>query len=283
MDSCLYCQRRIHSWSVRKSLSNRTCAGIDSLIGSSQESAGNTDDAVQTYESMLPYISTIQSTSASSTEHRFWTERLLARHCLLTSRDVQSKVEKSKQSLSPESTLAPFRAWADFWGTRLSGDSGRLEGEDYRGGVSRRRIWQAYYNTLSILLQQGSSYPSSSEKPSAIAKTVSAYDNRFLANPKLQQFTELQKVAAIYEGLLQKEVKFPKANEANTEVESWVEQVIANWRTCYSSTWSDDDVGEGGKEALSRSVLAVCQSQFYYSLKTMVLKLVKLILTTMLL
>ncbi len=261
MDSCLHCQGRIYTWSVRKLLPNGSRAGIDLLIGSSQETAGNIYDAIQTYESMLPYISTIQSTSASSTEHRFWTERLLARHCLLTSRDVQWKVEKTKQNLSPKSTLAPFRAWADFWETGLSGDNGRLEGEDYRGGLSRRRIWQAYYNTLSILLQQGFSYPSSSEKPSAIAKTFSAYDNKLLANPKLQQFAELQKVQAIYEGLLQREVNFPKANEANTEVESWVDQLVANWRICSSSTWSDNDVGDGGKEALSRSVLAVCQSQ----------------------
>ena len=209
---------------------------------------------------MLPYISTVQSTSATSIEHRYWTERLLARHCLLTSCDAKSKAETSKQTLSPESTLAPFRAWADFWGARLSGDSGKLEGQDLREGVSRRRIWQAYYNTLSILLQQGSSYPSPAEIPSAVEKTVSAYDNKFLANPRLQQITELKKVEAIYEGLLLKEVKFPKANEASVEVESWVEQVIANWKVCSGSTWRDDDIGDGGKEALSRNVLAVCET-----------------------
>ncbi len=210
---------------------------------------------------MLPYVSIVQSTSASGTEHRSWTERLLARHCLLTSRDVRSKGEMSKQPLSPESTLAPFRAWANFWAAGLPGDSGKLEGQEHRGGVSRRRIWQAYYNTLSILIQQGSSYPSPSEKPSAIEKTISGYDNKYLANPKLQQITELQKVEAIYEGFLLKEVKFPKANEASSEVESWVEHVIANWRTCSGFTWQDDDVGEGGKEALSRNVLAVCESR----------------------
>ena len=232
--------------------------GTDSLIGSSQESAGNIQDAVHTYESMLPYLPIAQSTSVSSKEQRFWTERLLARHCFLTSRDVRSKVEKKHQTLSPESTLAPFRAWADFWATGLSGDSGKLEEQDYRGDLSRRRIWQAYYNTLSILLQQGSSYPSPSEKLSAHEKTVSAYDNKFLTNPKLQQIAELKKVETIYEGLLLKEVKFPKANEASPEIESWVEQVIANWRVYSGPAWQDGDVGEGGKEGLSRNVLAVC-------------------------
>ncbi len=258
----MFVSSKAHTYAVSKNVVlGRGCTGVDSLIGSSQESAGNIHDAIQTYESMLPYISTIQSTSASSTEYRFWAERLLACHCLITSRDVQSKFEKMKQTLSPESTLAPFRAWADFWGTRLSGDNGKFEGQDYRGGVSRRRIWQAYYNTLSIFLQQGSLYPSPSEKPSTVVKTVSAYDNKFLANPRLQQITELKKVEAIYEGLLMREVKFPKANEANTEVESWVEQVISNWRICSGTAWQDDDVGDGGKEALSRNVLAVCESQ----------------------
>ena len=233
------------------------------LIGNSQESAGNIHDAVQTYESMLPYISAVQSTSATSIEHCFWAERLLARHCLLLSRDVKSKVEISTQNSSSESTLAPFRVWADFWGTRLSGDSGKLEKQDFKGGVARRRIWQAYYNTLSVLLQQGSSYSSPSENPSAMEKTVSAYEEEFLANPKLQQITELKKVEAIYEGLLLKEVKFPKANEASAEVEAWVEQVIANWRVCSSSNWRDGDIGDAGKEALSRNVLAVCGSEIF--------------------
>ena len=256
----MHYQRRIYSWLVRGTFLVQGYAIIDMLIGNSQENVGNVHDAVHTFESMLPYISTVQSTSASSAEHRFWTERLLARHCLLASRGVKSKAETSRQNLSPESILAPFRAWADFWGSGLSGDSGKLEGQDATEGISRRWIWQSYYNTLSILLQQGLSYPSPSEKPSAIERRVSAYDNKFLANPKLQQITELKKVEAIYEGLLLKEVKFPKANEASSEVESWVEQVTANWRVYSGSTWRDDDVGEGGKEALSRNVLAVCKS-----------------------
>ena len=245
---------------MRASPSNRRCASIDSRKGNSQETVGNIHDAIQTYESMLPYVSTTQSTSASSAEHCYWTERLLARHCLLTSRHVKLKAEKTQQNLSPEATLAPFRAWADFWGTRLSGEGERIRGQDSRGEVSRRRIWQAYYNTLSTLLQQGSSYPYPSEKPSVTEKTLSAYDNKFLANPRLQQITELKKVEAIYEGLLLKEVKFPKASEGSPEIESWAGQVMANWRIFSGSTWKDDDIGDGGKESLGRNILDVHQS-----------------------
>jgi hypothetical protein len=53
------------------------------------------------------------------------------------------------------------------------------------------------------------------------------------------------------------EIRFPKADEINEEVEEWVETVIGNWRIFCGGTWGDDDLGEGGKEAVARNVLEV--------------------------
>lgn len=97
--------------------------------------------------------------------------------------------------------------------------------------------WGQYYDTLSVLLQRET--------------TQQVFDSR------LQQSVELKKVEATYESVLLKESKFPSANEANTQIESWVDQVMANWRVLCGHTWQDEDLGEGGKLSLGRGVIDV--------------------------
>lgn len=101
---------------------------------------------------------------------------------------------------------------------------------------SYMRTWGLYYNTLSVLLQRKT--------------TQHVFDS------KLQQGVELKKVEASYESILLKETKFPRADQANSQIESWVDQVMANWRTMCGHTWQDEDL-EGGKAALGRGVLEV--------------------------
>lgn len=74
---------------------------------------------------------------------------------------------------------------------------------------------------------------------------------------RLRQRTELKRVEIIYENLLIKETLFPKASETNHEIESWVESVMDNWRLLCGPTWDDNDLGEGGKEGVARSLLDV--------------------------
>lgn len=76
---------------------------------------------------------------------------------------------------------------------------------------------------------------------------------------KLEQSVELKKVETTYESILMKEVKFPRADQANAQIESWVDQVMANWRTMCGSTWQEEDL-RGGRLALGRSVLDVGRS-----------------------
>ena len=74
---------------------------------------------------------------------------------------------------------------------------------------------------------------------------------------KSQQGLELKKVEATYESILLKESKFPRADQANSHIESWVDQVMANWSVMCGDTWQNEDLGEGGKASLGRGVLEV--------------------------
>lgn len=170
---------------------------------------------------------------------------------------MKADVARTKEMSSAAIILAPFRAWAGFWETGPGQDMGRLDGAGQQGTVSRRRVWQAYYEVLSMLLQHGSPYPPWIETSQIAGRPSSGYGNKSSDNIRPMMSTELKKVEAIYEGLLLKEVKFPKANEASPEIENWVAQVMTNWRVLCGGNWQDEDFGEGGKEAAGKDTLAV--------------------------
>jgi hypothetical protein len=76
-------------------------------------------------------------------------------------------------------------------------------------------------------------------------------------NAKFHQRAELKRVENIYEAMLLKETSFPRASDSNQEIEEWTNAVIANWRFLCGPAWTDEDLGEGGKEAVGRGVLDV--------------------------
>ena len=142
----------------------------------------------------------------------------------------------STLEVHPATMLAPFRAYAHYWdskNTSSTGTSGQGGGEL----TSYMHVWQAYYNTLSILAQRGTVQP--------------AFES------KLEQGFELKRVEAVLEDILQKEFSFPKADQANTQVDSWVDQVMANWRVMCGSTWQDVDLVNNDKAAVGQGVLDV--------------------------
>ena len=204
----------------------------------------------------MPYISSISKISIR--EERLWTERLLARSCLLSMNQSTLSVRRGHEKSPSSSLLVPFRAWARFWEGRPDEGSTTLDGTGSEAGISRRRVWQAYYDILSEVLQQGSAI--FHDEPTTILKNGNS-----IAPPptppiisKLRFFEELRNVEATYEGLLLKEIKFPTANESNLEIERWVDQVIDNWQIVCGPTWSDEELGEGGQEAAGRNSLDVC-------------------------
>ena len=208
-------------------------------IGTSLDAAGNVREAARFYESMLPYIASLPDTIANTPEHRYWTECFLARYCMLSSGHVAATAEKPNELLSsfsmpPKFILTPFRAYADhFRQNTTMGTASNTAGRS----TSHAQAWKAYYDTLTVLVQRQIVQP--------VFKSQS------------QQNAELTRVQAIYESILLRETKFPKANEANPKIENWVDQVMANWRAICRSTWQEEDLGEGGPAAFGRAVLDV--------------------------
>lgn len=232
-------------------------------VGICLESAGNLEEAVQTYESLLPYISNTHSSFGNTSEHRAWTQGLIARHCLLSSHYVKSKARQpqglvsSSSLLNPNSLLAPFRAWAEFWDVKPGRDLRVLNDASNRGDFSRKSVWLAYYDTLSILLQVEDMY-SSIFSVHRSGKGRPQPETNFFSSPKSQQCAELHRVESIYESFLLNELTFPKANEHTPEIEAWVDQVVANWKIVCRPGWLDKDHADVGKTSTSRRVLAVC-------------------------
>ena len=207
-----------------------------SEVGLSLEKTNSPREATRTYESILPYITSLSSTSANAPEQRYWTESLLTRHCMLSSHHISTNQSPPISAVPPSRILAPFRAFSKYWDTKGASNPG-LRNKIGVHQSSYIRTWGCYYDTLSVLLQREA--------------TAHVFDS------KLQQGAELKKVEAAYEGVLLKETQFPKADQANSQIESWVDQVMANWRIMCGPTWQDEDLGAGGKASLGRGVLDV--------------------------
>jgi hypothetical protein len=220
------------------------CALLSNLhyAGSAQEKTGAMAEAVITYSSVIPWLSST-SPASESTQSSMWTENLLVRLCQLS--DQSSGVGAN---ITPTEALATYRYWARYWdATSKSGGSAISTAAHHR-----RRAWKAYYDTLSRILRHDLDYepesaPAASEKPPLHTQT----------SLRLRQRAELKRVETVYEGLLIKETQFPRASEINHEMEAWVDSVMDNWRLLCGPTWRDADLGEGGKEGIARSVLDV--------------------------
>ncbi|KAI4281061.1 MAG: hypothetical protein L6R35_005757, partial [Caloplaca aegaea] len=222
-----------------------------------QEKANNINEALISYRSILPHIESTLATGPLMPAYYSWTERLLAQHCALTDRVANHEIEPGG-TLYTKATLAPFRLWADLLASQSKNQMHGLSTlPPGNRTASRRRVWQMYYETLSAVLHKGGPYPTSDQRPSTSTSEMSTDNVKSLDNPKLQQSLELRRVENIYEDILHREVPFPKANESNIEVERWTDQVVANWRIIFGPRWLNQDIGKGGKEAVTRNVLAI--------------------------
>lgn len=193
-----------------------------------------------------------QAPGSRTQELRRWTERLLARGGIYASKArAQPTLAKVNES------LAIFRAWASFW-QRAAPSAAGSGASPLRVDTPRRQVWRGYYDLLSSILQHGLLYnPSATpnSQPLVVFWTDST-DQRYV-DAKVRQRAELKRVEATYESLLLNETRFPKASETNAEVEEWVEQAVGNWKILCGGEWTDGELGEGGKEAVSRSTLDI--------------------------
>jgi hypothetical protein len=218
----------------------KVCALKASYIkGSSQGRCGAVAEALETFESAMPILLSVSPAQKQGKELRSWIELLLTGFCMLSSHAIKLKIS----SILETETLSAFRAWAKFWERQAPAPAG---GRALQAEVSRREVWKEYYITLSDLLQL--------ELPFSTTSLTAAYAE---TSTRLQQRAELKRVEARYETLLLNEVQFPRADEASEEVEAFVEIVMQNWRILCGSSWKEQDLGEGGAEAVSKGVLDI--------------------------
>ncbi|KAF2484622.1 hypothetical protein BDY17DRAFT_132265 [Neohortaea acidophila] len=185
-------------------------------------------------------------------ELRRWTERLLARACLVTK---ISTGEPTVQSLSQ--SLRCFSAWSDFW-QRSPAAASAARATTSKLDTPRRNVWRAHYELLSTILHYGLTYNTSSRSASDLLimpSEIPAGEDRTVA--RVRQRIAMRRVESNYESLLLNETQFPKASQINTEVEEWVQRAVANWKILSGPAWSDAELGEGGKESAGRNVLDI--------------------------
>ncbi|CAI6333476.1 unnamed protein product [Periconia digitata] len=212
------------------------------LKGSSQEKTGLTENAIQSYRSVLSLLSSTQPT-AGTPQFKLWTEHLLVRLCHLSDQTADTR-----EYIGPSEALQAFRLWATYWDNTAKTHS--TEGAN--AARQRRFAWKAYYDTLSDILRRGLPY----EPEPTISNEYSEKSSGH-TNTRLRQRAELKKVETIYESLLLKETEFPKASDTNHEIVSWADSVMDNWRFLCGAAWSNADLGAGGKEAVGRGVLDI--------------------------
>ncbi|KAI9892326.1 MAG: hypothetical protein M1814_001526 [Vezdaea aestivalis] len=198
-------------------------------------------EALDVFGFALPLLSQMDI-SGPGVEQRIWIERLLATSCQL----ANGLAADHNSTITDESALSFFRAWARFWEPKI-GHGFKTDGLSPGSEIARRNVWKDYYETLSRALAQGKTYHFSGH---------ASYSN-FSNSDRLQQRAEVQRVQAFYEGLLLREVQFPKATEETPDFEQWSNLVIQNWTIMCGDTWYDQDLGEGGKEAVGRGVLDI--------------------------
>lgn len=161
---------------------------------------------------------------------------------MLASEEVFSN-DAGDNDFAIETALKAFRLWSGhphIKGRDIAADQRGIQSGSSQHSDSQLSIWMAYYRLLSLILQYGLSYfPLSSGPP-----------RRLLA-------TEIRRVEAVCETVLLRETKFPLASDSNPQVEAWTEDVISNWEVLCGPSWRNDDLGEGGQDAISRNVLDV--------------------------
>ncbi|KAK3717835.1 hypothetical protein LTR37_005606 [Vermiconidia calcicola] len=216
------------------------------MKAASLEANGKEDEARQLY-----LYAASQGTGSRSPELRRWTERLLARACMFMKRRASPPTIRTLSE-----SLSCFSAWSDFW-QRSPATSGSSVTPSHLD-IPRRQVWRAYYELLSTILQSGLMYDLHSSSYSELLTVLSndMSDEQY-TSARLRQRAASQQAEMTYESLLLNETQFPKASQSNTEVESWVELVVENWKVFCGSEWTDSELGAGGKENVGRGVLDI--------------------------
>ncbi|THC97296.1 hypothetical protein EYZ11_003244 [Aspergillus tanneri] len=196
-------------------------------------------EATKTFNSLVPWITNHGEACSNNPQFLYWSEKLLAEGALLASEEANNQVPAVDGELV-NTALRLFRLWSSHPYVKQGIAHRDQQIDSGSESVSKSLIWKSYYNFLSAVLKYDLPY-----SPPA-------------HGPERPQFSsELRHVEGLCESNLLREVKFPTADSQNTQVEDWVEQVIQNWEVLCGPRWTDDDLGEGGQNAVGRNVLDI--------------------------
>lgn len=220
------------------------------FLGIAHEQQANPAAAAKSYQSALKAVQNAPANVASASEYRIWAERLLGRASLLVAdQDTPSTLSQANTA------LIAFRNWSTYWDQIPGKASPSSTSIHAQFDVPRRDVWGRYYRLLSFILASPLVYSPSPSAPLTFHSEVSTLEQ--LTQARLQQRAELKRVETVYETLLLQETRFPKASQSNHEMEKWAQQAVNNWQIFCGSSWRDVELGEGGKAAVSRSMLDV--------------------------
>ena len=201
----------------------------DCKLGAGLSADSKPNDALEAISSLTPWLSSHSQTFSSTPQFSYWTEKLLGKSAQLTGDQICANTVVVDDKLMG-TALTSFRLWSAHPVAKQPSSS---QGQ-------KLATWKSYYDSLTAILQHGLPYVPATSEPE---------------RPQLA--SELRRVESIYEANLLQSVMFPTANSTNSQVEEWVEQIIANWEVLCGGHWRDEDLGEGGQSAVSRNVLDV--------------------------
>ncbi|CAI7661524.1 unnamed protein product [Penicillium glandicola] len=209
------------------------------LKATAQSIAADVEGTLETFASLIPWLSGGKLASITTPQFLSWSESLLGHGALFASDEATKHIPYSDPSHA-DIALRLLRLWAAHPAVKQGASTHNATNVDSFGPAPRASVWSAYYRFLTAVLQGGLTYTGPNDGPD---------------RPQLG--SELRRVETIYERNLLSEVKFPTASSQNSQVEEWVEQVVSNWEVLCGPEWQDSDLGEGGQNAVGRNVLEI--------------------------
>lgn len=203
--------------------------------GAAQAQSGSPSQGLITFQSIYPWVLRREA-KPPNPQFAYWLTQYFAQFALTASQNVNNKSSNAGEQI--DLTLQVFRLWANH--VKQKRDPTTKDARHDPDLIQPETVWRDYYRFLSKLLQEGRIY-----SPSGQMK------------PRLQQYIELKRVETIHENNILRTTRFPKANESNRAIENWVEEAFRNWVILSGSDWQDEDLGEGGRNAVGRNMLDV--------------------------
>lgn len=213
------------------------CIAKGSFIKTAAQSiTSGSDDALKTAVPVLPRLANPPQSLLSCPQALYWSEKLLSKTALMAGEIACSDADES----TIEIALRAFRLWSNHPHVKRRDGTVHAQTGSACDAASQASTWMSYYQLLSTIVQEDMVYTPPGP-----------------GSPRNQLANELRKIESICENVILRDVKFPRANASNPHIEEWVEQVIRNWEVLCGPRWRDEDLGEGGQDAVGRNVLDV--------------------------